>query len=358
MQLPILVLTSAWKKARNKLVISFCSLAFCMGFSYAQPTGNQSNYSVLFYNVENLFDTRNDSVSLDDEFIPAGMKHWTSARMDVKLNKISKVIMSANGFQLPDLVGLCEVENRFVLERLLEITPLKKFGYRIIHKDSPDGRGIDVALLYRADRAIPIRYEYIPLLNNQGKVKSTREILHAVFQLGTDTLDLFVNHWPSRYQGQAETERARMQAARTLKQKIDELTNERPQSKIVVVGDFNDTPDNESLLIGLEARVSDGTAVSGELVNLSALWSQQGTIKHQQTWQVFDQIIVSDNLLSGVGLSCTPQDAKIVELPFLFEDDPTWGGKRLSRTYRGYEYAGGFADHLPVLLNLKVANQD
>lgn len=354
MQLPTLVLTNGWNRIRSSFIAAFlCSpFSFSLFSVHAQPS--PTDFSILFYNVENLFDTRNDSLTLDEEFLPGGMRHWTAARLAEKQNKLSKVILAANGFRVPDVVAMCEVENRFVLEKLLKETPLQRFNYRIIHKDSPDERGIDVALLYRAETVVPIRFDYLPLRNEQGKVKSTREILHAVLQLGADTLHVFVNHWPSRYQGQAETEAERMNAALRLKQAVTDVQGEDRNAKIVLVGDFNDSPGNESLARGLGAVATDLPDIGGELINLSSAWAPKGTLKHQQSWQSFDQIIVSDCLLKELGLSCNPGAARIVELPFLLEDDPVWGGKRLFRTYRGYDYSGGFSDHLPVLLQLNL----
>lgn len=358
MQPPTLALTSEWNKTQINFVIGlFCFLLWQCP-ACGQSLSPLPSFSILFYNVENLFDTRNDSLTLDDEFLPEGLKHWTPAKLADKQNKLSKVILAANGFSIPDVVAMCEVENRFVMEKLLKETPLQRFNYRIIHKDSPDERGIDVALLYRSETVVPIRFDYLPLFDNQGKVKATREILHATLILGTDTLHVFVNHWPSRYQGQAETESERMNAATRLKQAVTEVQQGQKNAKIVLIGDFNDTPENESLIRGLGTIAAGLPETDSELINLSTAWAPKGTLKHQQSWQSFDQVIVSESLLNKVGLHCQSNAARIVELPFLLEDDPTWGGKRLFRTYRGYDYCGGFSDHLPVLLQLSQSPQD
>ncbi|WP_163717163.1 endonuclease/exonuclease/phosphatase family protein [Mangrovibacterium lignilyticum] len=310
----------------------------------------------MFYNVENLFDAENDPVTEDDEFCPGGMRNWNNYRLKVKLNQISKVVMAANGFEPPVIIGLCEVENRHVLERLLSQTPLGRFNYRIVHKNSPDKRGIDVAMLYRADKLVPLRYKYHPLIDGGGDTLSSREILESSFGTANDTLHVLVNHWPSRYRGQAETESDRLLAATQLRNVVESIYRKEPKAKIIILGDFNDQPDNASLKNGLNAVVTDHPEQEGELVNLSAQWKPKGTLKHQQSWQIFDQIIVSDFLLSGEKLSCTPADTHIVEFPFLFEEDSRWGGKRLFRTYRGYRYTGGFSDHLPVVLRIHTIN--
>lgn len=308
--------------------------------------------NILFYNTENLFDTSNDPLTQDDEFLPKGDRHWNSFRFQKKLNQISKVILNVAGFEPPEIIGLCEVENHEVLEKLTKHTPLKSFSYRIIHKDSPDERGIDVALLYRPERIQALTFRYIPLLDTNQKVQKTREILQAEFLLpGKDTLYVFFNHWPSRYKGQAATESDRILAAKTLKKAVDKVLDKNPSSKIVIMGDFNDEPQNKSLKKGLHTVSHDDLNIPAELVNLSYNW-QQGTIKYHQSWSVFDQVIISDFLLHAQKWHTDYENAKVVELPFLFENDPKYQGKKLNRTYVGFNYHGGFSDHLPILLKL------
>ncbi|KOH43057.1 endonuclease/exonuclease/phosphatase family protein [Sunxiuqinia dokdonensis] len=334
----------------------FSSFFLILVFTQSSLLGQSEKHQpihILFYNVENLFDTQDDPASLDEEFLPDGDRRWNDFRFYQKLKQLSKVILSSAGFEPPEIIGLCEVENRFVLEKLLDATPLKGQAYAIVHKDSPDERGIDVALLYRTDRLVPLSYQYIPVLNERSEVESTREILHATFLLpGEDTLHVFFNHWPSRYGGQTESEPKRMQAARALKKAISEVRADYPSAKIVIMGDLNDQPQNRSLTEGLEAVAADDANVDGELVNLSAEW-QQGTIKYRQTWTVFDQIIVSDHLLKGEGWHTRPENAAPVSLPFLLEPDAKFKGQKLKRTYVGFKYHGGFSDHLPVLLKLE-----
>ena len=330
-----------------------CFILVVIHSSLFAQAEQQDQLHVLFYNVENLFDTRNDSLTHDDEFLPDGDRRWNDYRFYQKLKQLSKVVLSSAGFEPPEIIGLCEVENRFVLDKLLDATPLKNYTYSMIHKNSPDERGIDVALLYRTDRVTPLSYQYIPILNERSEVETTREILHAAFLLPReDTLHVFFNHWPSRYGGQTESEPKRMQAAHALRKAIDLVRGEHPGAKIVVMGDFNDQPQNRSLTAGLEAVAADDLNVDGELVNLSASW-KQGTIKYRQTWTVFDQIIVSDRLLKGEGWHTKPEDASPVTLPFLLEPDSKFKGQKLKRTYVGFKYHGGFSDHLPVMIRLQ-----
>ncbi|WP_423126735.1 endonuclease/exonuclease/phosphatase family protein [Gaoshiqia sp. Z1-71] len=346
-----------WRKPKNRLdrFLLLILLFVLPVISDAQSQGAPAEYHLLFYNVENLFDVHDDPLTADDEFLPGGVRRWTYKRYQEKLNRVAKVILASCGFDLPVVIGLCEVENRQVLEDLTQKTALAAFNYRIIHKDSPDSRGIDVALLYRADLILPLEYDYLPLKGQEGKIIHTREILYAVFRFPSqDSLHVFFNHWPSRYSGQAETEPARIRAANTLKNAVDCIRANHAEPRVVIMGDFNDQPQNESLKEVLEARTEGLPGQAGELINLSAGWAPGGTLKHQQSWQIFDQVIVSGDLLKGKGLSTTKNGASMVDLPFLFEPDPRFKGKRLFRTYYGFKYQGGFSDHLPVRLKLQL----
>ena len=341
------------KKLQNNLLKS-AILIFTFFSSVcvsAQPEVPEQ-INILFYNTENLFDVKDDPLTQDEEFLPDGDRHWTNFRLNKKLNQLSKLLLSAAGFEPPEIIGLAEVENREVLEMLLKNTALKNYSYTIVHKDSPDERGIDVAMLFRPDRIKPTTYRYIPVLNEKQEIQSTREILYAGFRLPEeDTIHVFFNHWPSRYQGQAETEIYRFQAAKALKDAIGLLYQINPSAKIIIMGDFNDEPQNKSMKGVLQAVGKDDQKKGSELINLSYSW-KQGTIKYRQTWSVFDQIIVSDQLFFDEGWQTSIDEAKIVKFPFLLEDDLKYQGKKLNRTYVGFRYHGGFSDHLPILLKL------
>jgi len=336
------------------------SILFCLSLILIITNANaqeHDSFSLVFYNVENLFDTRNDSLTADDEFTPAGDRHWTRKRFDKKIVQLSKVILAVDGWEMPDLIALCEVENRYVLQELTTKTPLQQSKYKIIHKESPDPRGIDVALLYNPVSFYPIAYNYFPLVNTDGNVRRSREILHVEGVVnGKDTLHVFVNHWPSRYSGLLKTRPARQQAAQLLAFKYQEIIRENQQAKVVILGDFNDQPIDESLHKYLGAVSPESEAyVNEDLLNLSWQWMSEpeGTLKYQSQWYVFDQVIVSGGLLNaGNGLYTNAKRAEICNLPFLFEADKTHGGRKLFRTYSGYRYNGGFSDHLPVKLTL------
>jgi len=322
--------------------------------SFSQQTTDE--FSILFYNVENLFDTKDDRNSTDEEFTPNGDRHWTYKKLNTKLLNISKVILSSTGWKHPAIVALSEVENREVLELLTKRTALKSVNYKIIHKESPDHRGIDVAILYDSNQFYPLLYKYYPLLNKEGVVEATREILYVSgITNGQDTIHLFVNHWPSRYSGLLETRTGRNSAAKLLLQKVDDLFERYTSPKIIIVGDFNDQPRDESMLKFLKANEVREKLLNTELYNLSFNWSNEknGTLKYQMQWSVFDQIIISGVLLNSTnGMGAKPENATIINSPFLLERDERYGGLKPKRTFYGFTYKGGFSDHLPVLLKL------
>ncbi len=310
----------------------------------------------MFYNPENLFDIADDTLTLDNEFLPGGGRRWTASRLYTKLTRISKVITNTGNWEPPAVIGLCEVENRQVLEKLVSHPPLRNWNYAVIHKDSPDERGIDVAALYRPDLFNPLSYRYFPPAPEGQPVPSTREILYLEGILGgVDTLHLFFNHWPSRYGGLMETRPLRRQAALRLRREIGRLRERTLHPAVVVMGDFNDQPDDASIRETLQAAAAPA-GHPDSLCNLSAHWLQQdlGTLKHQSQWNIFDQVIVSERLLDTcAALFCLPADARILDASFLLETDEKYAGQKLHRTYSGFQYQGGYSDHLPVLLLLR-----
>ncbi|HEX2396406.1 MAG TPA: endonuclease [Bacteroidales bacterium] len=312
----------------------------------------QESFKIMFYNVENLFDTRDDSLTDDDNFTPAGALHWTKGRLSDKLNKISKVILAAGEWQPPAIIGMCEIENRQVLNELVFNTPLSKFSYKIIHGDSPDERGIDVALIHDSKR---VRISHFSLIRVSGNGLLTRDILYARSIIQSDTFHVFINHWPSRSSGQLETEEYRMTAAKVLRYAVDSVLTKSPLAKIIIMGDFNDDPENESLVKGLRSQTVQGDYEAGILYNLSSSpkGSVNGTLKYLGNWNLFDQMIVSGSLLNNPGgWHINPDCYKIFYNSFMLETDEMYNGVKPFRTYNGYRYKGGFSDHLPVLIEL------
>jgi len=332
---------------KSKLIFLF--FLFCSIFSPAQD----QKFAVVFYNTENLFDWKDDPLTEDDEFTPRGDRHWTYSKFQQKIDNTAKVILNAAEWDVPIVIGLCEIENRDVLERLINTTVLKNIPFKIIHKESPDPRGIDVAMLYNSSVFYPLGYEYIPFSEADGSTRKTREILHVSGIVAEqDTIHLFMNHWPSRYSGLLETRPLRNRAADILRQRVDSVLKINPAAKIVIMGDFNDQPSDESLEKHLVSKMKGGS-----LINLSTGWMNAdiGTLKYQSQWFVFDQIIVSSGLLeTDAGIYTESAWAKIINSGFLLETDDRYGGLKPFRTYVGYSYNGGFGDHLPVKLQLGI----
>ena len=312
---------------------------------YAQSL-NQAR--IAFYNLENLFDIYDDSLTNDDEFTFNGSKKWNKYRYEKKLLNIYKVIINMGDWEPPAIVGLCEVENYWVLHDLINKTPLGKFDYKIIHKESPDDRGIDAALLYLEDKFRPFHYNLFKL------DFPTREILYIKGHLfSTDTIHLFVNHWPSRWGGKMVTEQKRIAAASLLKNKTDSVLQTNPDANIILMGDFNDEPKDKSI-----SEILNATFLSdyddGNFINLmeKAYRAGKGTITVSQPffqWFIFDQLIVSKSLIKGASLSIENDAAHIFNPSWLLDKE----NKRPFRTFRGPVYLGGYSDHLPVYLDIK-----
>ncbi len=314
------------------------------------------DFKVMFYNCENLFDTKNDSVKLDDEFTPSGKKHWTWPKYQKKINNIAKVIIAVGGYNPPDIVGLCEIENRYVLEGLTRYTPLKKAGYKIIHKESPDRRGIDVAMLYIPDKFKPIKSTWYEVKFPFAPQSKTRDILYVKGIIGhKDTLHVFINHWPSKWGGQKETEPKRIFVGKLVRSKADSILTRNPTANIIIIGDLNDSPEDISIQKGLGARHDFDNLIDTALYDLSyyLMMKGEGSHKYHGQWDIIDHIVVSGGLiLHRNKIWSTYKDGHIFKAPFLLEDDEKYTGKKLYRTYIGYKYIGGFSDHLPVYIGL------
>jgi len=311
----------------------------------------KDSFSVVFYNVENLYDTLDDPLTNDDDFTPAGKVPWTTDRYQVKLKNLSKVISSVLAPSLPDLVGFAEVENKAVLEELLKTPELKQGGYAIIHQDSPDERGSDVALIYRKESFRLMRSIAIPVALPGDK---TRDILYVQGKTPDGTLmNIFVNHWPSRREGTETSEPRRIIAAGTLKKTVDSLFQADRNANILIMGDFNDNPDNRSIAEVLGATKPGAAAEARKLYNLlSPLHASGKGSLYYKSWDLFDQLIVSGNLLvQGKGPDCKPGDAGIFDAEWLMFKTSA-GEMRPNRTM-GSRYYGGYSDHLPVYVTFR-----
>jgi predicted extracellular nuclease len=341
-----------------KLICLFFFILFYAACSTSEQTQERpkqvEKIRMMFYNVENLFDTEDDSLIKDEEFLPEGDKHWDNYKYFEKLKHISKVVLNT-GWEVPAIIGLCEVENRGVLEDLTRKTPLVKFEYQIIHEESPDRRGIDVGLLYRKDIFKPISHKAIPIHFADNPDYKTRDILYAKGTIGKDTLHIFVNHWPSRWGGQAASEPRRVFVASVLRHYVDSLFQISPKTKIIITGDFNDGPENKSISEILKVAKSPEELATPFLFNFMYSMKKQGkgTHKYKTEWNTLDQFIVSSGMLADtLGLHVTLKSATIMNNDFLLEKDPFNPGEKPYRTYAGPRFLGGYSDHLPILLEM------
>ena len=292
---------------------------------------------VLFWNLENFFDFRDEGrCEADHEFSSFGEKRWTKKRFYAKCELLAKALLwigDSLGGDMPDMIGLAEVENAFVLRRLLQSDPLKKLPYRIVHFDSPDPRGIDVALLYRSDRWERLSAKPCHVMCGDSLLR-TRDILHVRLAGSGDTLDVLVNHHPSKYGGAAAS-RSRREAALTTLRHLADTLSACGNGRILAFGDFNDTPDKpiyKELLFPRLHSLCDSLYQKG-----------RGTIRYQGKWELIDQAYVSAPLLPGARMD-------IVTVPFLMTRDNTHPGDKPLRTYEGPRYKGGVSDHLPIVL--------
>ncbi|MDP2339118.1 MAG: endonuclease [Bacteroidota bacterium] len=343
-----------------KLLFIVFGLLFILTFQpcSGQEAPEKNEFSFMFYNAENFFDCENDSLTNDNEFTPDAERRWNFRRLHAKVDRIAKVILAAGKWNPPVFVGLCEVENLRVLELLTESAPLKKYNYKIVQKDSPDERGIDVAFIYRPELFRPLDYQAIPVADPTDKLFKTRDILQVSGVLNNcDTLYVFVNHWSSRYGGMMETMRYRRLAAETLRKAVQSILSGFPQAKIICMGDFNDSPTDDSLTRVFGAKKLNNPEIKGEMINLSFGWLSNPiqTIKNQYVWETFDQWIVSDYFLASMVCGKFLK-AEIFAEGFLLEPDVRFGGVKPKRTYIGFKYHEGFSDHLPVLLRFQLLN--
>ena len=319
------------------------------GAVYAQE--GRGDLRFLFYNVENLFDPFDDSLKLDEEFLPEGGRHWTWERFLEKERRIFKVLASAGGWHPPEIIGLCEVENRFVLNWLAGRTPLLKYNYRIIHQDSPDERGIDVALLYLPDKFRPLHVRHIPVA---GLRDPSRDILYVrAAIMDRDSIHLLICHWPSRWEGYLESRPGRIAAARTVRALLDSILQADTGARILVAGDMNDELSDPSLSTVLRVQMPGRTVLDTCLYNtgMNAGPASHGTIKYRESWYEFDHIFVNGAFLLDSVLFVRPGGKRIYAPSFLLEKDPYLPGPRPFRTYQGFRYHGGFSDHLPVYID-------
>lgn len=301
-------------------------------------------YAIGFYNIENLFDTIDDPDTLDDDFTPNTEKNWTEKRYKKKLKKVGRVISNIGYEEIgyaPVLLGVAEVENETVLRDLVNSKFLENKDYDFVHFDSPDERGIDVALLYRKDRFKVLHSEahQLHLFNEEGQRDYTRDILHVHGTLEGNEVHILVNHWPSRRKGTELTSYKRMAAAKKNISIMENILANDPDARLIVMGDFNDDPKSESV----KTMVATGLYNPMEIL----LTHSEGTSSYKDVWHLFDQIIISHNFLQGGENPFQFKEAAIFNPESIQEYKGRFKGLPF-RTYVGKKYLGGFSDHFPV----------
>jgi hypothetical protein len=357
-----------------------CPILCCLLFSVlSSNTFGQSKkfriHTLAFYNFENLFDTINDPDTFDEDWTPKGSQHWTYEKYLKKLNNLSRVLSEIGSSENPDaptFIGGCEIENRGVLEDLIRHPNLVDKEYGIIHFDSPDKRGIDVALLYRKGYFQPTTYSNIPLYVFQGTSKSklekeentddiivvssknkrvyTRDQLLVSGFLEGEEIHLIVNHWPSRSGGEKRSSPFREAAGALNKKIIDSLQQINPNAKVITMGDLNDGPYNSSVKIALGAKAKRTDVPKFGIYNPFEAMQKKGmgTIAHRDAWDIFDQIMVSESLLKSDYSSFQFWKAGIYNKSFLVQTSGQFKGYPLRHSVTEI----GFSDHFPVYIYL------
>lgn len=297
-------------------------------------------------NCENLFDCQHDSLKQDTEFLPTSGRHWTRTRYWRKLDRLSKELMACGdtigGFTPPDLVALCEVENDTVMRDLTKRSPLRTADYDYLMTNSPDVRGIDVALMYHRFSFAPITHRSLRITPDKG-MRPTRDVLYVSGRIVSgDTLHIFVLHAPSRLGGERHTRGYRKNVGATVLTVVDSIRNVSPQAKIIVAGDFNDGEQSHSLEIyrnsGLTCAADTATGRNGA----------KGTYRYRGHWETLDHLLVSESLRPNV------LSSRIFDAPFLLTDEPLYGGVKPRRCYPSYRYdPEGFSDHLPLIVRFR-----
>lgn len=339
------------KKLSFGLII--CALIFLIEPSLSAQSKKNDTLFVASWNLENLFDTVHDVGKSDKEFTPDAPKHWTEKRLETKLHHLARVINAMNDGKGPDLLGVCEVEHKYLLGKMIK-EYFKDKNYKVAYRESPDNRGIDNGLIYNSDKfkLLSVSADTIHLQDGWP----TRLILNAnlIFN-DRDTLHIFVNHWPSRIGGTEKTEPNRIKAAKTLMRQLSKISYLK--SKIIILGDFNDDPTNISIVKTLDAEpfICDSMSqnnkinfVKFQLFNLAYESANKGlgTYRYRKDWNMLDQLIVSNNLINGdIRYICGT--FRIFKPYYLVEHSGYYEGTAFP-TYGGNKYLGGYSDHFPI----------
>ncbi len=312
---------------------------------------------VVFYNVENFFDTVDSPKTKDEEFLPTSEKQWNKERYDKKQADIFRVLNSLSENDFPELIGFSEIENATVLQDFISQQAFNGMKYDFVHEDSPDVRGIDVALIYNTEIFVPIKSENMQVnLPAPFDKDHTRDILYVEGFLAGERVHIFVNHWSSRRGGVEESEPKRIEAANVALKKIAAIQKNEEDPLIMLMGDFNDSPINRSICEVLNAQGTFASTNDALLYNPFHSFSSRGigSYKYKANWNMLDQIILSKAMFGRDNSFYASWDdcAGILQKDWMMFRDKKYGLKP-NRTYGGPNYYGGFSDHLPVYITLK-----
>ena len=331
----------------------------CMAlFAVATLSAQDKPYSVVFYNLENLFDIYNDPETHDDEFTPQGVKQWNETRYQKKLTNMERVLfdIAAQQKEYPIVIGVSEIENRSVLEDLISQPKLKGANYRICHYDSPDARGVDVAFLYRPDifkiqgsDNIKLHVEGLPNFR-------TRDLVVMWGTIEGEPFYFLVSHWPSRLGGKEASQFKRDACAKQIREIKDSLLRENPATKVIVMGDFNDDATDASIVEVMGAKRKVKELEKGDFFNPynEMLRAGLGTLAYQDEWNLFDNICVTENLVNAERGTLRIIKGKkfygnIFTRPYMLQLEGQYKNYPL-RTFVTNNFQNGFSDHFPVYI--------
>jgi hypothetical protein len=325
-------------------------------FSFGQEKKSYQLGVIGFYNLENFYDTLDDPFTNDDEFTPAGPRRYSSEVYKDKINRLVDVIAKIGKEQSPDgmsMFGVAEIENEAVLNDLIAHPDLSPRGYKVVHYDSPDERGVDVGFIYN-----PKYYKVegsksleVPLMGENGYKRKTRDVLWVWGKYMGEDLHVFVNHWPSRRGGEEASAPGRAAAAKVPKDIIDSLTAINPNVKAIVMGDLNDDPLSPSVTKVLQAKNKIDKIKAGDMYNPWTDFYKNGigTLAYNDAWNLFDQIIITPGFLDKNQNGIFYKDAHIFKREFMVQQTGRFKGYPL-RTWDGMIYNRGFSDHFPTYI--------
>lgn len=315
------------------------------------PTGN--SLSIAFYNIDNLYDDKDDTDHNDEDFTPNGQYQWTSERYHQKLDNMAKVIAQIANGNAPDVLGVCELESAKALEDLMNTGDLKGL-YQMVHYDSPDERGVDVALIYKSDKFKVLDSEKVPVVLTKDLNDRTRDQLfvRAVVLASNDTLCFYVCHFPSRREGKDESEINRLDAANTCRNYINAHVNTTKEN-LIVMGDFNDEPWDKSIVQGIKAENINKKIKESDVFNL--MWdfksAGRGSYNYKGHMNCLDQLMITGTLIDGKRLEYVNKSVNIMDASWLTQTGKYEGFPL--RTFGGNKWLNGYSDHYPVYLELQ-----